>query len=213
VNNVKKNNLQKTVLAALVLTSGMVYAEDQYPAANFQPTVVFQDEAYIANNKSAAPSSSQSSSASSQSAAADDKYPAADFKPQVVYNDPDYKHAPGVPGSPQTASASSSAATSSEAAATTASDSTTSYWIGLIVMALGGVAFFRSRKCGKCSKSTDAPAASNAGSPGGLTGVAKYLNKTSGTGVSRYLEKHVQSVRASASQAATGVEKYIRNRR
>lgn len=208
----KKNNLQKTVLAALVLTSGMVYAEDQYPAANFQPTVVFQDEAYIANDKTAAPSSSQSSSAGSQSAAADDKYPAADFKPQVVYNDPDYKHAPGVPGSPQTASAGSAAA-STEAGATTASDSTTSYWIGLIVMALGGVAFFRSRKCGKCTKSTNTSAASNAGSPGGLTGVAKYLNKTSGTGVSRYLEKHVQSVRASASQAATGVEKYIRNRR
>lgn len=210
----KKNNLQKTVLAALVLTSGMVYAEDQYPAANFQPTVVFQDEAYIANDKSAAPSSNQSSAASSQSAAVDEQYPAANFQPQVVYNDPDYKHAPGVPGSPQTASATGTVAASGGEAGAKASDSATSYWIGLAVMALGGVAFFRSRKCGKCTKAANnSSSAASAGTPGGLTGVAKYLNRTSGTGVSRYLEKHVQSVRASASQAATGVEKYIRNRR
>lgn len=41
-----------------------------------------------------------------------------------------------------------------------------------------------------------------------MTGVAKYLNRISGTGVSRYLEKQQKSSPA-ASAAATGVAKYM----
>jgi hypothetical protein len=209
VNNVKKNNFKNGLLAVLVLSSGIVCADDQYPAADFQPTVVYQDESYIANNSKAAASSQSAPAAKAQSSAADAKYPAANFEPQVVYSDPDYKPSAVSPGS--SASASSSAAPD---AAAGPADTLTSYCIGLIVMALGGVAFFRSRNCGKCTKSAKTSASSsnagNSNNGGGLTGVAKYLSRASGTGVSRYLDKHVQSVKASA---ATGVEKYIRNRR
>ena len=53
-------------------------ADDQYPAANFEPTVIYTDEQLAA----------QSSSASTgATAAADDKYPAANFAPTVIYSD------------------------------------------------------------------------------------------------------------------------------
>ncbi|SJM90411.1 conserved exported hypothetical protein [Crenothrix polyspora] len=212
----KKNNFKNGLLAVLVLSSGIVCADDQYPAADFQPTVVYQDESYIANNSKAAASSQSAPAAKAQSSAADAKYPAANFEPQVVYSDPDYKPSAVSAGSSSSASSNASSATASAApdAAAAPADTLTSYCIGLIVMALGGVAFFRSRNCGKCTKSAKTSASSssagNSNSGGGLTGVAKYLSRASGTGVSRYLDKHVQSVKASA---ATGVEKYIRNRR
>lgn len=184
-------------------STAIAYAEDQYPATNFQPTIVYQDEAYIAKDSQSAAAPSASTHAS-----ADDKYPAANFQPQVVYNDPSYKHAPLVVSAESAATTSASVSDGSAKPA----DSTTSYWVGLLVMALGGVAFFKSRQCGKCTKkASDAP--TNSGVTGGVTGVARYLSKKSGTGVSRYLDKHMQNVKASASQAATGVEKYIRNRR
>jgi hypothetical protein len=218
VNNVKKNNFKNGLLAVLVLSSGIVCADDQYPAADFQPSVVYSDDAYIAKDSKSATNSQAAPAAKAESSAAasDDKYPAANFEPQVVYNDPDYK--PSKMPASASAGSSTSSATASAApdSAAAPADTLTSYLIGLVVMALGGVAFFKSRQCGKCTKSdsTSASASSNTGSSnaggGGLTGVAKYLSRASGTGVSRYLDKHVQSVKASA---ATGVEKYLRNRR
>ncbi len=207
----KKNNLKNGLLATLVLVSGVVCADDQYPASDFQPTVVYQDETYISKSTSSA----TAEPAKAQSTAADDKYPAANFQPQVVYSDPDYKPSQSVSSSSSSASPAATTEVSAAPSDAKASDSTTTYWIGLIVMALGGVAFLKSRSCGKCATSTkavaSAPTSSSSGNTGGgVTGVSKYLNKMYGTGVSRYLEKHVQSVKAGA---ATGVEKYLRNRR
>lgn len=209
----KKHNLKGSLLAALVLTSGVVCADDQYPATDFQPTIVYQNEEYISKNSANTASTSSASTSSAQSAAGDDKYPAANFQPEVLYSDPNYKHGSGSIGASaaQGAVATASAGTS-PASTDKASDSTASYWIGLIVMALGGAAFFKSSSCAKCTKTADAPVqSSNAStSGGGLTGVARYLNRTSGTGVSRYLERVVKT---GAAHAATGVERYIRNRR
>jgi hypothetical protein len=218
VNNVKNNNLKNSLLAVLVLSSSAVCAEEQYPATNFQPTIVYQDEAYIAKSGQAA-TSANTEAAKPQASAADDKYPAANFQPEVVYSDPNYKHGSGSIGSSSASSSGASSSVASDDKATSteakASDSTMNYLIGLIVMALGGVAFFRASKCPKCKKAVASTQTQSGGTgtPGGLTGVAKYLNKTSGTGVSRYVEKQINSVRAGAAHAATGVEKYIRNRR
>ena len=106
-----------------------------------------------------------------------------------------------------------------------------SYLIGLVVLALAGFYFFKNRSTATVQKK--APAAAPAKTSYALTtGVAKYLNKVSGTGVSRYLEKQVKSASATATtgvakymakqqaaspkttaaKAATGVEKYMRDR-
>ncbi len=40
----KKYNLTISVFAALVLVSAVAGADDKYPASDFKPTVVYQDE-------------------------------------------------------------------------------------------------------------------------------------------------------------------------
>jgi hypothetical protein len=113
----------------------------------------------------------------------------------------------------------------SATAASKEESSMSSYLIGLVVLALAGFYFFKNRSIAAVQKK--APASANTSYT--LTGVAKYLNKVSGTGVSRYLEKHVKSASATtgvakymakqaaspkttAAKAATGVEKYMRDR-
>jgi hypothetical protein len=86
--------MKKTLILGL-LTAGIALSsftasaasDDQYPAANFQPKVVFIDQ------EAAAATSGSSASASTkcpQQAAAkqtefDPKYPAASFEPKVLY--------------------------------------------------------------------------------------------------------------------------------
>jgi hypothetical protein len=43
---VKKNNVKKGIFTALLLASPFVTAGTQYPASDFQPKVVYQDESY-----------------------------------------------------------------------------------------------------------------------------------------------------------------------
>ncbi|MEQ1635179.1 MAG: hypothetical protein ABL903_00715, partial [Methylococcales bacterium] len=74
--------LTPSVFAVLLLGSGLAMAEADYPAADFQPKVLFHDT----DSKS-----SQSSVATEPKAAAsetaDSNYPAADFQPKVVFQD------------------------------------------------------------------------------------------------------------------------------
>jgi hypothetical protein len=233
---VKLTNLTKCVLVVLVLASNAVNAEDQYPAANFEPKVVYQDESVAKNTEASAASKPSSTS----SASSDSQYPASDFQPKVVYSDSDYKHtAPAVSASSSSSSessintSSSSAETPASAAVTPEkSDSSMGYLFGLIVLAAGGFAFFKKGKSG--AKSDPKPLSANyASRAGSATGVARYVMRISGTGVSRYIDKNqkvaaatppvsgvskylasraVES-EASASQSATGVEKYLRNKK
>ena len=93
----KKNNLTRGAFAVLLLASAAASADQKYPAADFQPEVLYQDNAYIAKNSPAATATKAPASATkaAPSAAAshevDSKYPAADFQPQVLYQDPNYK--------------------------------------------------------------------------------------------------------------------------
>jgi len=227
---VKSNNLTNSLFAVLFLASPLVGADQKYPAADFQPEVVYQDTDYIAKN-SQSTEQNKPSAASSEGNAEDSKYPAANFQPQVVYTDTDYKHS-----SPNAATTKSvekeevvvSGGDEQVIAASKNEKSSPNYLIGLLGLAAIGVFFFR-------KQSQSVPKASQLNEPlqyqgaRKLTGVARYLNKTSGTGVSRYVEKQVKSAVAvtgvakymakqvsatkeTAIQAATGVEKYMRNR-
>ncbi|NOU23091.1 MAG: hypothetical protein HOO93_15155 [Methyloglobulus sp.] len=235
VNSVKNIDLTKSVFAALLLVSGMVSAEDKYPASDFQPKVVFQDEEAAKQAESSASAKSSASSASRSSSTADPQYPAANFEPKVLYSDSDYKHTASTPRSASSSSISSGASSGETAAMPAAQkeDSSVGYLLGLIVLGIAGfVLFKKGAGIGATTKSSRSYSAVKAA--GGLTGVARYMLKTSGTGVSRYLEKNakvapsasgaatgvakylasqVSSPKSTASQAATGVEKYMRNKK
>jgi hypothetical protein len=234
VNNVKKNNLTRGAFALLLLASTAAGADQQYPAADFQPEVLYQDSDYIAKSSSstAAAKAHASSTTSSSSAAVshevDSKYPASNFQPEVLYHDPNYKPSASVKAS---VSKVESQSVESPSASTTAApkeeSSFSTYLIGIVALAFAGLYFFRNRSAAPVQKK--APAAPVRSSYALNTGVARYLNKVSGTGVSRYLEKHVKSASAptgvakyvarqaaspktTAAKAATGVEKYMRDR-
>jgi len=229
---VKKNNLTRGAVALLLLASTAAGADQQYPAADFQPEVLYQDSDYIAKNSPSAstakvPASTPKPAVSSAEAGneGDSKYPAANFQPEVLYSDPNYKPSASVKAS---ASKEEVGSTPSTAAASKEESSMSSYLIGLVVLALAGFYFFKNR--GAVTVQKKASAAVPAKTSYALTtGVAKYLNKVSGTGVSRYLEKNVKSASAAtgvakymakqaaspkttAAKAATGVEKYMRDR-
>ncbi|MDD5272989.1 MAG: hypothetical protein PHU14_09750 [Methylovulum sp.] len=229
----KKNNLINGLFATLLIASPLAGADQKYPAADFQPQVVFQDSDYIAKNSPAKAAPAAKVAQESASDEVDSKYPAANFKPQVVYSDPNYKPSASSASVavPAAASEASVAIENTSVAETAKAESQSNYLIGLIGLGLVGAFLFKSQF--KCSgKKAAAPVAPTApAAKGALTGVARYLNKVSGTGVSRYLEKQVKSTahspstgvakyiakqvsvaKSTAAGAATGVEKYMRNR-
>ena len=95
MNDVKKNNLTRAAFAALLLVSTVVGAEQQYPAADFQPEVIYQDSDYIAKNSpstaKASASTKKTTSNTVESNEVDSRYPAANFQPEVLYHDPNYQ--------------------------------------------------------------------------------------------------------------------------
>ena len=228
----KKKNLTKGAFAVLLLSSAVVSADQQYPAADFQPEVLYQNPDYIAKSSpqattKAAPAAKATSNESATTAH-DVKYPAADFQPEVLYHDPNYKNMESVKAaaSKTVASSSSEDQSSSTKAVAEESSSMISYLIGLVLLAGAGFYFFKKTARTPAQKNTPAPVRK---SYAVNTGVAKYLNKISGTGVSRYLDSHVKSVSAAtgvakymakqavssketAVKAATGVDKYMRDR-
>ena len=228
----KKNNLTRGAFALLLLASTAASADQQYPAADFQPEVLYQDTDYIAKNSPSTAKAPESTAKATSSAAegndVDSKYPAANFQPEVLYHDPSYKPTVSVKAPVSKQVVGSEAAESQREVPAVVKKEETSmsgYLIGLVVLALAGFYFFKSRSTATVQKKAPAPAKTSYA----LTGVAKYLNKVSGTGVSRYLEKQVKSATAAtgvakymakqaaspkttAAKAATGVEKYMRDR-
>ena len=233
----KMNNLTKGAFALLLLASTAAVADQQYPAADFQPEVLYQDSDYIAKNSPSSGASKASAStpkATSNATASNDvdsKYPAANFQPEVVYHDPNYKPSESAKAKVSKGDVGSNSEAGQSVSATPASteekSSLSSYLFGLVAFAVAGFYFFKKRSTTTVQK--QAPAAPAKASYALTTGVAKYLNKVSGTGVSRYLEKNVKSATAAtgvakymakqaaskkttAAKAATGVEKYMRDR-
>jgi len=228
---VKINNLTNSLIATLLLASPIVGAETQYPAADFEPKVVYQDAEYISQNKPASAAVSTKEAKQTKAVEVDSKYPAADFEPKVLYKDPDYKPS----AITERPSVSERTTTTDDAAVTgvekVEEESMLSYLLGLAVFAVAGYAFLRKRE--QKVKASGAPVYS--GHISGLSGVARYMRKhnmSAVTGVARYLEsqvisakdavvvsgvekyleKQAESVKEKAAQAGTGVEKYMRDR-
>lgn len=77
----KNIKLAQGIVINLLLTVSTASAEN-YPAAYFQPKVIYIDEAQ-ANTPAAPPQKAE------QQTAADSHYPAASFQPKVIYSAPD----------------------------------------------------------------------------------------------------------------------------
>lgn len=90
----KKSQLNQGMLVGLLLVASAVSAEE-YPAADFQPKVLFQDESVIAESKvatnsTAVPCVNQDASAGKNEVAEvefDPKYPASSFQPKVLFSE------------------------------------------------------------------------------------------------------------------------------
>ena len=229
----KKNNLSKGAFVVLLLANAVVSADQKYPAADFQPEVLYQDNAYIAKNGSSSSVAAKPAEAkkvdsgSVKNQEVDSKYPAADFQPEVLYQDKNYKKSAAPVAKTDTSNA---LANEGNTAATENKDDSSQliYLLGLAVLAAAGM-FLRKRSVVTVQKSSTVADLSVKKSYALNTGVAKYLNKVTGTGVSRYLETHVRAVsvstgvakymakqssaaKSTANNAATGVEKYMRDR-
>jgi len=89
----KKTLLNQGLFIGLMLVAVAANAEE-YPAANFQPKVLFQDESAIAAS-SASNASSTSAPCVSQEVASkkqevaefDPQYPASNFQPKVLFSE------------------------------------------------------------------------------------------------------------------------------
>ena len=226
----KKNNLTKGAFVVLLLANAAVSADQKYPAADFQPEVLYQDSAYIAKNSSSSSVATKSVetkkvySGSGKNQVVDSKYPATDFQPEVLYQDKNYKQAPAPVAKPI-----SNAEENSVSASESKDDSSQlTYLLCLAVLAAAGM-FLKKKSESSVQKKSNVSDSGTIRSYALNTGVAKYLNKVTGTGVSRYLETHVRAVSVSTGVAkymakqtsvskdtvnnsATGVEKYMRDR-
>jgi hypothetical protein len=79
--------------SAFVLSTGLIFAvapcafsdeDSRYPAHHFQPSVIYQDHALIAQKDSISPSSGSSDTHY------DPKYPGSAFTPKVIYQNPEF---------------------------------------------------------------------------------------------------------------------------
>lgn len=148
---------------------------------------------------------------------AETQYPAANFEPVIITRDADliakHSQAAKTPVSSESASKASKAATT-EAAVTHVQKEESSmeiFPIVLVVLALGGLIFWNSRRpAAVVSSAVAAPAVASSVS-GGETGVARYLKSlpagVAETGVAKYLKSLPEKA---AVAAETGVAKYLK---
>ena len=89
----KKIQLNQGILGGLLLVAAVANAQE-YPAANFQPKVIFQDESVVNEAVSGAAASAQvpcvNQAADAKKeivAEVDPKYPASSFQPKVIFSE------------------------------------------------------------------------------------------------------------------------------
>ncbi|QPK62140.1 hypothetical protein IVG45_14895 [Methylomonas sp. LL1] len=224
----KKNELTKAILAALVLASSSVMAESDYPASDYQPKVLYSDPDYKASETKSESAPTAAVKQTATEVEADPAYPATNFQPKVLYSDPAYKHSASAP-SAGSSSTSSASATSAEAAVDViqnekAASSDFSY-IGLILLAVAGFFVYNKKSAKSVAGSAAEDYAVSTGATGvekylekigaNKTGVAKYLEKQTAnpaTGVAKYMAKQIVKDKEAAAARATGVEKYLRDK-
>lgn len=187
----KKRNLTKAILTALLLASPLAMAESEYPAADFEPVVITQDADLIAKHAEAA------------------KERAKTVQTMQAKQD-----------SSSSTAVSADQPSSGAAAAKAENPLAENYPIGLIVLGLAGFIFWSSRQSGSNVQPVQpvqhAPAPVSSGAAG-ETGVAKYMKTLSEpakaaageTGVAKYLKNLPSAAKPAA--AVTGVAKYLKN--
>lgn len=83
----KYMRLTQSMLILAVLAVSQAYAADEYPAANFQPKVIFSSEPETVSHAAAAPTAAPCEAKTAEVVAeVDPKYPAASFQPKVIYS-------------------------------------------------------------------------------------------------------------------------------
>jgi len=213
-------------MAALVFASSSVLAESDYPAADFQPKVVFSND-----SAQSAPAVTSAAKAPAEDVAeADPNFPAANYQPKVLFNDSEYKHSAAAPVASGTAksavSGSTSAAASVEVIQTEKEASSDFSMVGLIALAVIGFVLYSKKSGGQAASAGSSVYTTSAGGSTGVekylekigankTGVAKYLEKQTenpSTGVAKYMAKQIIKDREAAAARATGVEKYLRDK-
>jgi hypothetical protein len=145
-----KNKFYTGVIAALLLASPIAGAENQYPASDFKPKVVYQDADYKPNQ----PTGTESSTGGAK---ADPNYPAANFQPKVLYKDADYKPSKSTGMTKSSSKMQNTVSTGQQASSTqtaesNAPESESDYSLGLVVLVLAGLFFFFQQKRIKDSK-------------------------------------------------------------
>ena len=88
----KKIQLNQGILGGLLLVASAVNAQD-YPAADFQPKVLYRDESIVVEptataSTSALPCVNQAAESKQEVVAeVDPKYPASSFQPKVIFSE------------------------------------------------------------------------------------------------------------------------------
>jgi hypothetical protein len=182
-------------MVALLLTSPIVGAEPKYPAADFQPGVVYKDEKLIQQHSEAAKSQviapAAPQAAAAPKAAAPIETPAPSAAIETAENE---EHVVGTTGDAK-------------------GGTVGNLPIALVVLAIGGFAFWSSRK--GAPKPAETPAAPAISGSTGETGVEKYLKSmpevqgAPETGVAKYLRSVIATEPPAAKE--TGVAKYLKN--
>ncbi len=212
----KKNNLLQGAITALLIASPFVVNAGQYPAADFEPKVLYQD-ASVKSTPAVTVKAAPVITAVEPVAApvADAKYPAANFEPKVLFKDDAYK-----PSKITSTSASeyktSAGAMIMEQASTTkaekAADEPNFLIFGLFALAALGFAASRCPKYAKYFAGTSDTAHDNALKETGVTrylnarvpkisGVTKYLERAGKpTNVARYIAKQNIAQKAASAQ-------------
>lgn len=184
----KTSDLTNAVVAALLLASPMAGAESQYPAANFEPVIITQDADLIAKHSQAA-------------------------KERTVAVQPTSSPTGSHAATESTSAKSDTAATVPIQSPIKEESSMDILPIVLVVLALGGLVFWNTRKSGPAAQESSIAPPVVSGATGGETGVAKYLKampeavKSAETGVSKYLKSLPPKV---VPPVETGVSKYLK---
>jgi hypothetical protein len=184
---VKKNNLLQIAVTTLLMANSFVaIADNQYPAADFEPKVLYQDASVKSFAPDAPTATTKSAPASTPAPvveeAFDARYPATNFEPKVLFSDENYKP---TKSTPSIQSASTVSENVSVAKVEKEGDSNLLFLGLLAAAAVGGFVFAKSSK-------TSSPVSHHSVYASGETGVTRYLNARipKVSGVSKYLERN-----------------------
>ncbi len=187
--NVKKNNLLQGAIVALLVVSPFAANAGQYPAADFEPKVLYQDESVKstpapAAKVAAAPEKSAAPVAATPASVVDSKYPAADFEPKILFKDDSYKPTKSAPA-PEYKTSAGAVIMEQAAEKKAEKEGDNSLFLLLGALAVAGFAASRCPKFNGSATSNDTVYANRE------TGVTRYLNARvpKVSGVTKYLER------------------------